>query len=97
MGSRNAPGKYDCHAAAEDDEPTFTLLGRDPAASIVVRFWRAVRELEGNTSAEKLAEADQCARDLQAWARKVGKGERVDKIEGSTLGEILKNARSPRR
>ena len=80
MGTRRVPGKYDCSAAAEDDEPQFTLLGRDPAASSVVLEWVSIREEEGQTSQEKLDEAKQCAAALQEWARKIGKHSRVEKI-----------------
>lgn len=43
MGTRNNPGKYDCYAKAEDDEPVFTLLGRDPQGGNFVDLWAALR------------------------------------------------------
>jgi hypothetical protein len=43
MGTKNNPGEFDCYAAAEPDEPLFTLLGRDPLASHLVRLWAALR------------------------------------------------------
>jgi hypothetical protein len=43
MGSKNSPGIYDCHSKAEPDEPTFTLLGRDPTAAALVAVWVAMR------------------------------------------------------
>lgn len=39
MGSMMMPGKYDCAARALPDEPTFTLLARDPQAPSLVREW----------------------------------------------------------
>jgi hypothetical protein len=30
MGTKNNPGSYDGHKAAESDEPMFVLLARDP-------------------------------------------------------------------
>lgn len=42
MGTKNDPGKYDCHTKAHPDEPMFTLLGRDPTAYHLVRIWTAL-------------------------------------------------------
>lgn len=43
MGTKNNPGKYDCYAAAEPDEPIFVLLARDPLAPILVSIWSSLR------------------------------------------------------
>jgi hypothetical protein len=43
MGTTNEPGKFDCHAKAEADEPLFTLLARDPLASALVSIWGYLR------------------------------------------------------
>ena len=43
MGTKAKPGKYDCYAAAQDDEPIFTLRARDPQAPDLVRRWAAGR------------------------------------------------------
>ena len=43
MGSRLNPGRFDCHAAALDDEPRFTLLARDPLAGFLVSIWSSMR------------------------------------------------------
>lgn len=61
MGTKNNPGKFDCYANAAPDEPMFVLLGRDPVAPIVVRFWAELREALGKTSLVKLKEARGCA------------------------------------
>ncbi len=39
MGTKNDPGKFDCYADAQDDEPMFTMLARDPLAAKIVRDW----------------------------------------------------------
>ncbi len=43
MGTKNHPGKFDCYAAAEPDEPMFILLARDPLAAHLVAAWVALR------------------------------------------------------
>lgn len=39
MGTKNKPGVFDCYDAAEDDEPMFVLLARDPDAPDRVEEW----------------------------------------------------------
>lgn len=73
MGTKNNPGDYDCHAHADPDEPLFTLLGRDPAASVAVRYWIAIREEMGGTAPEKLEEARKCVDQMERWAQAAGK------------------------
>ena len=77
MGTKNNPGKFDCYANAEPDEPMFVLLGRDPIAFILVETWAAIREKMG-TDAEKLTEARECAKKLEEWARQKGKHSQID-------------------
>lgn len=43
MGSKLNPGKFDCMAAALPDEPTFTLLARDPLAAFLTGIWGQIR------------------------------------------------------
>lgn len=43
MGTRLNPGRFDCHDAALDDEPRFTLLARDPLAGFLISIWSSVR------------------------------------------------------
>jgi hypothetical protein len=43
MGTKIAPGKFDCYKKANQDEPMFTLLARDPAASHLVVMWACIR------------------------------------------------------
>jgi hypothetical protein len=62
MGTKNNPGKFDCYAHAEPDEPMFILLGRDPQAGNTVRKWVALRRAAVNaTISDKLQEALECA------------------------------------
>lgn len=68
MGTKKNPGKWDCYAKAEEDEPVFVLLGRDATAPLVVRRWADERELMGD-DAEKIAEARRCADAMEIWRR----------------------------
>lgn len=77
MGTKNKPGTFDCYAAAAPDEPMFTLLGRDPVASILVNLWVRIRRTIGCTEPEKLAEAELCAGNMAAWARTLGKEQKI--------------------
>lgn len=69
MGTKTNPGRYDCIAAAEDDEPLFVLLGRDPFAASLVNLWRFARAAYSAkpTSADKLAEAREVADAMKNW------------------------------
>jgi hypothetical protein len=74
MGTKNNPGKFDCYANAEPDEPVFVLLGRDPLAGQLVRLWAQRRQLLGKTDdAEKIEEALQCANALDDYCVTLGK------------------------
>ncbi len=72
MGTKNNPGKFDCYANAEPDEPMFILLGRDPLAGPLVEIWAHLRELQGE-NLSKVNEARECAKSLKSWCRKIGK------------------------
>lgn len=43
MGTKNNPGKFDCYANADPDEPMFVLLGRDRLAAHLVSIWSKIR------------------------------------------------------
>jgi hypothetical protein len=77
MGTKNNPGKFDCYANADPDEPMFILLGRDPMAPLLVAMWVKMRELRGTTSADKLAEADECGSQMALWAARLGRANEV--------------------
>lgn len=66
MGSKNKPGKFDCLAAAEPDEPMFVLLGRDKHAPQLVEMWAGQRASEGEDPA-KVEEALRCAKAMRKW------------------------------
>ena len=68
MGTKTEPGKYDCQAKAEDDEPVFVLLARDPVAPLIVELWADLRREMGRTEGEQLDEAMQLAKEMEAWA-----------------------------
>lgn len=69
MGTKNNPGKYDCYANAEPDEPMFVLLARDRFASALVRSWATMRNASGENP-EKVEEAFACAAAMDEWRRK---------------------------
>ena len=72
MGTKNNPGQYDCYAAAEPNEPLFTLLGRDPMGAALVQLWALLRH-EANEDPEKVAEARACAREMHNYCVSLGK------------------------
>lgn len=43
MATKANPGKFDCYAKADPDEPLFTLRGKDPVAEYFVAAWVAIR------------------------------------------------------
>lgn len=70
MGTKRNPGKFDCHAAANFDEPLFTLAGRDPLAGALIRMWHYVRSRNPsvfNDAPDKLAEALRSADEADKW------------------------------
>lgn len=69
MGTKNNPGRFDCYAAAGEDEPMFTLLARDPAAPAAIRSWVVERVRLGDPNTTKLQEAIDCASAMEAWKR----------------------------
>lgn len=73
MATKNNPGKFDCYAHAEPDEPMFVLLGRDPMAGLLVEMWALARQEMGGTSEEKLKEAIACSEEMQKFAEARGK------------------------
>jgi hypothetical protein len=44
MGTKNNPGKFDCHSKALPDEPTFTICARDPDFERLVKDWAINRQ-----------------------------------------------------
>lgn len=72
MGTKNNPGKFDCYANAEPDEPMFILLGRDRHAATLVKLWALLRHMEEEDST-KVAEALGCAAKMDEWRSSLGK------------------------
>ena len=68
MGTKNNPGRFDCYANAEPDEPMFILLGRDEHAPLLVRLWAEIRKLDGEDAA-KVKEAIRCATEMMRFRR----------------------------
>jgi len=66
MGTKSNPAPNDCYTKAEDDEPMFTLLARDPLAADLVRIW-ASRRANTRGQSEKVAEAYRCAEAMDEW------------------------------
>lgn len=65
MGTRLNPGRFDCAAAALDDEPTFTLLARDPLAGFLVSIWSSIRN--GDFEAAEAKFNTLCIRHLRTY------------------------------
>src|SRR5271167_4124368 len=80
MGTKNNPGKFDAHAKAEPDEPTFTLLARDPMAPVLIRMWAAQRWAE-HDDPEKIAEARACADAMDRWRAQRGSSPVLPAVE----------------
>ena len=82
MGTKANPGRFNCYAAADDDEPIFVLRANDPLAAALVREWanryeiRKVGEQGGNVferkGIEKSDEARACAYAMELWRRSKG-------------------------
>lgn len=76
MGTKANPGRYDCYAAAAEDEPMFVLLGRDPHAPAAIDKWADDRRamiqagLEPKDDIEKVHQARAIADEMRAYFRK---------------------------
>lgn len=66
MGTKTEPGKFDCYASAQEDEPIFVLLARDPLAPKLVRQWAANRSAMTGLS-DKVIEALRAADQMEEW------------------------------
>ena len=83
MGTKDNPGKFDCYANAEPDEPMFILLARDMSAPAIVEKWAEFRrgliliDEKPQSDMEMVTDALECAEKMRAWrARKTGRAER---------------------
>lgn len=71
MGTKNNPGRFDCYASAEPNEPMFILLARDEKAPALVRQWVATRAMRDQSKANdaKAREALACAEAMETWQK----------------------------
>lgn len=81
MATKNNPGKFDCYANADPDEPMFVLLARDKHAPTLIWLWSVLRELD-QENPDKVKEARECAVAMLEWAhahnrKAVGLGQSV--------------------
>lgn len=81
MGTKSNPSKFDCYANAKPDEPMFVLLGRDPCAGVVIRFWAMLRMAIDIGNEEQIEEAFACAEQLESYAKGLGKEALVTKLK----------------
>jgi hypothetical protein len=58
--------KNDCYERAMPDEPTFTLLGRDRHAAVLVNLWAAMRMLDDEPG-EVIGEATEIASRMAGY------------------------------
>ena len=72
MGTKNNPGKFDCYANADPDEPMFVLLARDRHAPTLVWLWSVLRELDGEKP-DVTGEARECTAAMIQWAADHGR------------------------
>lgn len=73
MGTKNDPGRFDCYAKLEENEPYFLLRGKDPIAWLLVRLWATLRrQMADGAPSEayeaKLQEAENCSRAMHQYA-----------------------------
>lgn len=86
-----------CYHRAKDDEPVFTLIGRDPAAAITILFWAFIRRrmLTGLTGEIQQTEYDQlhdarlCAIECQNYAAELGKQQSLDSAFIAAMNERI--------
>ena len=88
MGTKADPGKYDCYAIAEDDEPMFVLLARDATSSGVVREWASMKMQVKGYDHAKIGEALECADAMDAWRREKERVSLVD-VAAQAAHEVL--------
>ena len=69
MGTKNNPGRFDCYANADPDEPMFIVLGRDAAAPIAIRAWIDQRIASGKNKPddEQIVEAREIADAMEQY------------------------------
>ncbi len=91
MGTKNDPGRYDCFANAEPDEPMFVLLARDKHAPTLVWLWATLRELDQEEPA-KVAEARDCMAAMLSW--QIAHGRKPIGLAQAALAGVLELIRT---
>jgi hypothetical protein len=86
MGTKNDPGKYDCYAKAEPDEPIFTLIARDRHAPTLIWLWSTLRELDQDAP-EKVAEAREVCAAMLQW--QIDRGRLVQGLGAAALAAVF--------
>lgn len=66
MGTKAEPGRFDGYGKAENDEPVFTLLGRDPAGPKLIREWVRHHQ-DAKTDGTQLMEALEVADAMERY------------------------------
>ncbi len=91
MGTKNNPGKFDCYANAELDEPMFVLLGRDRLASHLVSIWSKVRM--GDIEAASAVFLDMLRKHAAAYGIEPDVPKAIEAMECSLAMFKFRNAR----
>ena len=92
MGTRNNPGRYDCYAKAEDDEPLFTLLGRDPQGGNLVDMWGLLRAKDERGARRLFEKMLECA-----FATGPKPGDAMKIVEANHVAADMRDFRKARR
>lgn len=94
MATKNNPGKWDCHAKAAPDEPTFTLIARDPTMGAMLVLWNVLRGRACGqaTSSEQAAEAHECSLAAIRYAGGLGGGRGDKAMRATALAKLMVEA-----
>lgn len=94
MATKNNPGKFDCHAKAAPDEPTFTLIARDPTMGAMLVLWNVLRERACGqaTGSEQAAEAHECSLAAIRYAGDLGGGRGDRALRATALAKVMVEA-----
>lgn len=65
--TKDSPSEFDGYTKALPDEPTFTLLARDPQAPQLIRQWARDRRLREGTDTPKTESAFAIADAMDTW------------------------------
>jgi hypothetical protein len=92
MGTKTNPGRYECLAKAEPDEPVFVLRAKDPNAVPLVWLWATMAEMQSAHEPEKVAEARQLMMHMVDWA--ASRGIRPHGLGVVTLSAVMEMVRA---